>query len=116
MKKVVELLIVEEEALALAKELGNPDLLFNARTLEIRALHLNGRTNEALVLLNELQQHNLSTEQQAEAAYIRFRLLPVDKTAYDLATRLFKELYAATPQYLYKTRLEKLKKEREDQG
>lgn len=112
MKKVVELLKVEEEALALAKELGNPDLLFNARTLEIRALHLNGRTNEALVLLNELQQQALSTEQQAEAAYIRFRLLPVDKTAYELATRLFKELYAATPQYLYKTRLEKLKKER----
>ncbi|MEO0726954.1 MAG: tetratricopeptide repeat protein [Bacteroidota bacterium] len=108
MRKVAELLKVEREALALARELGNPDLLFDARALEIRALHMHGRTSEALLLLDELIQMGLNTEQEAEAAYIRFRLLPVDKAAQQKATLLFRELYTATPQYLYKLRLEKL--------
>ena len=108
MRKVAELLKVEREALALARELGNPDLIFDARALEIRALHMHGRTNEALLLLDELTQQELSLEQEAEAAYIRYRLLPVDLQAQQKAIRLFQELYTATPQYLYKLRLENL--------
>lgn len=108
-RKVNALLTVEKEALALAQELGNPDLLFDARTLEIRALHLHGRTSDALVLLDDLQQQDLNTEQRAEAAYVRYRLLPVDRTAHKLAIQLFEELHATSPQYLYQLRLKKLK-------
>lgn len=108
MLDVAQLLEVEQEALALAEELGNPELLFEARCLEIRALHMHGRTSEALLLLEDLMQKELTTEQQAEAAYIRYRLLPVDKKAQQKAIMLFTELYTATPQYLYKLRLQKL--------
>ena len=108
MRNVRELLEVEREALSLARELGNPDLLFNARCLEIRALHRHGRTNEALLQLDDLSQQQLTPEHEAEAAYLRYRLLPVDKQAQEKAIQLFRELFTATPQYLYKLRLEQL--------
>ena len=78
--------------------------------MAIRALHLNGKTTDALLLLNDLQQQPLTTEQNAEAWYIRYRLLPQDERARQKAIDRFQELYAATPYFLYQRRLEKLKK------
>jgi len=110
LQRIKELLPVEQEALALAEELGNPELLFDAHALEIRALHLNGKTAEALLRLNDLQRQPLTQEQTAEASYLRYRLLPADEVARQQAIRYFEELSAATPYFLYQQRLETLKK------
>lgn len=108
MRDTAALLRVVEEALDLAAELGNPDLVFDAKALEIRSLHVNGQTAKALLQLDKLQQEHLSKNQQAEVYYLRYRLLPVDEDARFKAVGLFKALYEQTPRYEFKMRLDSL--------
>ncbi|MEZ4984260.1 MAG: hypothetical protein R2795_04355 [Saprospiraceae bacterium] len=110
MRRIKDLVTVEKEALELATALGNPDLLFDARALEIRALHLQGKTREGLLQLDYLQREPLHAEQQAEANYLRYRMMPEDENARQTAVALFQALYTEKPQYLFKLRLEKLGK------
>lgn len=110
LRNISPLRAIEKEALELAQELGNTDILFDAKALQIRTLHLNGKTPEALLLLEALKEQELTPEQLAETNYMRFRLLPVDEDSRKTAIRQFEELFAKTPHYVLKLRLEKLRK------
>lgn len=109
LKRIQELLAVEKEALALAYELGNPSLLFEAKTLKVKALHLNGNTSTALLLAGEIQEEDdLSDEQKAEILYIRYLLLPEDESIRKKAIVQFKKLYERAPRHEFQLRLEQL--------
>lgn len=108
-RRLDELPDLEREALELATELGNADLVFDARALSIRVLHLQGHTPQGLLQLDYLQREALTEEQQAEANYLRYRMLPEDTFARDAAIRQFEALYAAKPQYVFQLRLRRLR-------
>lgn len=100
---------VANEALTLADELGNPDLLFEAKVLMAQYYHLNDKQKEAQQLLNEAI---FSTEEKDLLAYGYFqkwRLVPEDGKAYAKALALYEELYQRTPKYIFRERLEQLK-------
>jgi tetratricopeptide (TPR) repeat protein len=99
---------IEQEALQLARELGNPNLLFQARTLQIRSLYLHGYTGKALSVVTDMLMETGDREEEAELNYLRYRILPVDTAARDRARYLFQELYKETPRFVYQKRLEAL--------
>lgn len=97
-----------DEALLLAMELGNPDLLFEAKILQARVNHRLGNNSEAFAILQTLLLEKL---QEPEEAAIYYHLYEIEKTEEfrKKAIVLYEKLYAVTPKYSYRVRLEKLK-------
>ena len=101
---------VSTEALTIGEELGNSELLFEAKVLSARCYSFDGREKEAQQLLNEAI---FSTEEKDLLAYGYFqmwRIVPEDAKAYEKALSLYKELYERTPKYIFRERLEELKR------
>ena len=97
-----------KEALLIAKELGNPDLLFEAQLLAIKTEIANGRVDDAKKQLTSLLQNKLNIEQQA-ATYFELSKLQASANDYrQKAKALYQQLYAHTPKFIYKNRLEEL--------
>ncbi len=108
--RLEELKALEEEAMLVARELGNPDLLFDAHTFRVRTLYLNGNNGDALNLIKDLMEEYIEEDQQAELYYLRFRILPIDEEAREQAHSLFEKLYRDMPKFVFKQRLEVLEK------
>lgn len=104
-----ELIAAQKEALELAEELGNPDLLFEARVISAKTKHLQERPKEAIAILLELLSHSLNKFQEAAVCFEISKILP-DKSRYKTrALSLYEDLYADTPKYEFKRRIEQLK-------
>jgi tetratricopeptide (TPR) repeat protein len=103
-----ELPALVTEALAIAKELGNPDLLFEARLLAIKAEAANGRVAEAHEQFSSLLQNNLNIEQQAATYFELSRLETSTGDYHQKAKALYQQLYEHTPRFIYKNRLKEL--------
>jgi len=111
-----ELPSITKESLAIAEELGNPDLLFDAKLLAIREQIAKEDTQAGHSELEKLLASDLSAEQQA-ATYFELYLLQPEKEEYrDKSTSLYQELYEHTPKFIFKKRLEELEGRGEGEG
>ena len=107
MGNLEELASVVEEALSIAYELKNPDLLFEAKILSARKHHLLNEITTVQAILDELLEKPLQKAQQA-AVYVELFKVSADKAHKDKALALYRELYADTPKYNFKKQIEML--------
>lgn len=96
---------VLEEALRIAQELGNPDLLFDARLLEAKQQKVLGQLEAAENLLLKFDWQQLSSDQQASVYFELHQLRPHKQAYRQQALDLYQKLYKATPKYMYRIRL-----------
>jgi predicted ATPase/class 3 adenylate cyclase len=108
MNRMAELQVVCTEALALAKELGNPDLLFSARLLHAYANAKMGEEEKANQLLNELLEGDINKEQEADVFHQLSMLHPNKDDYRQKALNLYQELFSETPKHNYKVRISNL--------
>ncbi len=101
---------VGDEALELARQLGNPDLLFEAELLSARILELQNQPAKASQILQRLSEQHTSLDQQAAALFELARIHNSDTPYRERARKLYSQLYAETPRYVYKQRVEQLDK------
>ena len=96
---------VEQEALTVAEELGNPDVLFGARLLHARCLVAYDSANYAeahQVIQQLLATKTLTKEQEAEASLTVYRLSGgIDEQARERSLALYEALYTETPKFIY---------------
>ena len=106
---------VQEEALTVATELGNPDVLVDARRLHARCLVAYDSANydRARAILQELlDDDGLTEDQKAEVYLARFEISDgSDEEARELALGLFEKLYTVTPKFIYNFHLSALRGE-----
>lgn len=105
---LAELEKVVEEALAIANEIQNPDLLFEAEMLSAKNHRLHGQREQALQQLEKLIQQKLQKAQEAAILMEYLNIKPHDKVTKEKALQLYIELYAETPRYSYKKQIEAL--------
>jgi predicted ATPase/class 3 adenylate cyclase len=103
-----ELSSIVQEALDVALELGNPDLLFEAQILSAKSFRLYGNNAQAQTTLKGLLSKPLQKSQQAAVYAELYRLLPHEKSYRDKALKLYQELYAATPKFVFKKQMDML--------
>ncbi len=97
------------EALHIAENLGNPDLIFDAKILAAKYEHKRGDTAKALQMLHALNAESLSPPKHAAVNFELFLLLPEDPRYRKRALELYESLYRETPRYSYKVRLQGLR-------
>lgn len=101
---------VLEEGRDLALALGNADLTFSANILRAQVIMAEGNRAEALRQLQQLMSL-ARTEREEAAVHFELRKIADHPTVHHLrAQTLYRNLYARTPQYMYKLRLEELEK------
>ena len=109
MGNLSDLQITQEEALALAEELGNPDLLFEANIISAKTKHLQEQPKEAIAILLELLSYPLNKFQEAAVCFEISKILP-EKIRYKMrALQLYQDLYEDTPKYIFEMRIKQLK-------
>ena len=104
--------VLLEEGRDIALALGNADLTFSANILRSKVLSAESNEVEARRQLSQLLSIARSDR---EVAAVHFELWLIDKEneiSRKEATRLYESLFAKTPQYLYRIRLEALKGEK----
>lgn len=108
MENLPELEPVQRESLELAEELGNPDLLFEAKVVAAKTKHLQEHPKEAMAILLELLSYSLNKFQEAAVCFEISKILPKEERYKQRARQLYESLYAETPKYLFKMRLRQL--------
>jgi tetratricopeptide (TPR) repeat protein/class 3 adenylate cyclase len=107
----------ETEALAIAEDLGNPELLIGVRLLHALALAAYDplNTEEALLQVEAiLVGSDISDEHRADASLTRFQISGgIDDEARETALDYYEALYAETPKFVYNYYLSILRGERE---
>lgn len=107
--RLQELQPVAQEAQEIAEILGNPDLIFEARLLAAKQKHAHGEKAQSEKMLKALLKQVEDTEQAAAIYYELFQLDPGLSQYRMEAQKRYESLYASTPKYVFKTRLERLK-------
>jgi len=106
--KIREAKIAQEEALAIAQELGNPNLLFDAQILGARVAYAEGKMTVAKEILEKLLSQEKNQKEQADIYYELYRVA-TDKEGYcQSALTLYQNLYSETPQFLFRKRMQQL--------
>jgi predicted ATPase/class 3 adenylate cyclase len=101
-----------DEGRDIALSLGNADLTFGANILRAQVIIAEGNKPEAQ---RQLQQLMALARSEREEAAVQFELRRVadNPTPHHLrALSLYRNLYARTPQHMYKMRIEELERER----
>ncbi|OAV43386.1 tetratricopeptide repeat protein [Lewinella sp. 4G2] len=105
------------ETRAIAKELGNPDLLHVTRLLEARSLTAIDpqKFGESCEMIRELlARPELEEDIRAECYLILYRLSGgLDKESGNNALNLYEMLYATTPKFIFRKNKEDLRRELE---
>ncbi len=99
---------VVNEALNLAEELGNPDLLFEAQLIAAKTNYAEKHLKEAVSILLDLLQRRLSPDQEAAVYFELAHIFPQDLKYRSLALRIYDQLYRDTPRFTYHNRIESL--------
>ncbi|MEZ4894913.1 MAG: tetratricopeptide repeat protein [Saprospiraceae bacterium] len=99
-----------EEGRDIALALGNAELTFGANILRAQLIITEGDRHEALRQLQQLASM-ARTEREEAAVHYELRRVADNPTPHHLkALSLYQSLYARTPQYMYKIRIEDLEK------
>ena len=96
------------EALVIAKELGNPDLLFETNLLDARKNILSGNPAFAEKILQDLLARSPSKEQEASVYYELAKIHPDKLDIKEKALLLLTELYKATSKFSFRAKLDEL--------
>lgn len=100
-----------EEGRDIALALGNSDLTFGANILRAQVIMAEGNRPEALRQLQQLLAL-ARTEREEAAVHYELRKVADHPTQHHIrALSLYRSMYARTPQYIYKVRIEELEKE-----
>lgn len=100
-----------EEGRDIALSLGNADLTFSANILRAQVIIAEGNRPEALRQLQQLLGM-ARTEKEEAAVHFELRHVAENPTTHLLrALALYRTLYARTPQYVFKARIEELERE-----
>lgn len=99
---------IQEETTTLANELGNPDLIFQAKIFSAQLLAMQDKPQAAETLLHFLLQTESEPDKEAALHYELFQLLPGQQNHQQEALRLYRQLYEATPRYSFRERIEQL--------
>lgn len=106
--KIEEAKLAQEEALKIANELGNPDLLFDAKILGARVAFAEEKMELATNILEHLLNEEKSPKERADI-YFELYKLAKDKEEYrQNALNLYQKLYSETPQFLFRKRMQQL--------
>ncbi len=103
-----ELDAVVEEAHALSEELGNPDLIFDAKLLAAKQQYAHEDKPEAVKILQGLLEEAGEADQKASIYYELWRIQPGNSDYQQQARQLYEALYGSTPKFVYRKRLEEL--------
>jgi len=99
---------IHQETRNLAHELGNPDLIFQAKIFSAQLLSMQEKSQEAENLLCELLKKELEADKKAAVHFELFQLLPDKKEHQQKALRIYQKLYEATPRYSFRERIDQL--------
>jgi tetratricopeptide (TPR) repeat protein len=97
-----------DEALQLAKELNQPDLLFEANLLSAKLAAAKKANEDALHILEGLLSTQPGKKEEATIYFEMGKLKP-ESSFSKRALDLFEELYEAAPVFVYQQRIEELK-------
>lgn len=95
----------QKEATDLAKELKHPDLQFDAKLISAKIDVAEGQTAKAKKGLTKLLKDESSEEQKAVLLY---ELYKIDPNYQAEALAIYEKLYARTPRYVFKLRIDAL--------
>lgn len=99
---------VRDEALSLARDLGNPDLLFDAALLDAKVRSVYGESKTATAMLQQLLGQASSQDQNAAVLFELWRIHPDYEEYRDKALEAYRKLYRETPRFIYRQRIEEL--------
>ncbi|MCB0532836.1 MAG: tetratricopeptide repeat protein [Lewinellaceae bacterium] len=102
-----------EEGRDIGLSLGNAELTFAANVLRAQVFMAENNKQEALRQLNQLQSLARSEREEAAIHYELRKIANNPLPHYNRALTLYQNLHEQTPQYVYKLRLDELKKERQ---
>jgi tetratricopeptide (TPR) repeat protein/class 3 adenylate cyclase len=100
--------LADEEAAVIAKELGNPDLVFEAELLRAKSQIAQQQEAEATQLLKKLLKRRLNADQEAPVYFELYRANPENLEYAHKAKTLYEQLYKSTPRFSYKTRMDQI--------
>ncbi|MEM9884931.1 MAG: tetratricopeptide repeat protein [Bacteroidota bacterium] len=108
--KIEEVPPIKKEAIELSESLGNPDLIFEASILAARYAASTNEQKTAIDLISSLLKYYPELHQQATTYYVLSQIEPEQKSHREIALQLYQQLYEETPKFIYKRRIEKLKR------
>ncbi|MFT5167162.1 MAG: tetratricopeptide (TPR) repeat protein/class 3 adenylate cyclase [Saprospiraceae bacterium] len=108
-KSYAEAEIVNQETMPLAKELGNPDILFDASLYSLVVAHHTGNPSTLGLSFEDLLESARGDEDQAAIYYELYKIHQKETTYGQKAFELYQELFASSPQFRFKSRLKELK-------
>jgi predicted ATPase/class 3 adenylate cyclase len=100
-----------DEGRDIALALGNADLTFGASILRAQLIIAEGNKPEALRQLYQLQAMARSEREEAAVLYELRRVADDPTRFHERALELYRGMYARTPQFIFKSRLEVLERE-----
>ncbi|GJM31477.1 MAG: guanylate cyclase [Saprospiraceae bacterium] len=110
MEQIQEAKEVSVEAVKIAEELGNPDLIFEAHLLVGKIQVAEGEKDRTETELLALLETSLTSDQEAAVYFELFHNNP-DKKEYQVqAMALYRILYEETPRFSYKDKIQELEK------
>ncbi len=97
--------MLQEEGSHLAAELGNPELIFEAKLVQAKVLHRENKTEKAVYLLQNLETESLPLREKAALQYVLSKINLSQKAVHrKLAHEYYGQLFDETPRYLYRVR------------
>lgn len=104
-KRLKDLQAVQEEAVQIAAELGNPDLIFEATILTAKFLHQRDLKFEGVELLHQLLSKSLDNDQLASVYYHLSQMEPELDEYRQRSLEIYQNLYQSTPHFTFKMRI-----------
>ncbi len=106
--KIKEAKDAQKEALQLAEELGNPDLVFDAKILGAKVAYSEGNLDMATEILEHLLKLEPSEKEKADIYYELYKVSGQAEKHRQHALSLYQKLYSETPQFLFRKRMQQL--------
>ncbi len=100
---------LQPECNQIAEKLGNPELLFEARLLQARLRAKEGTPDAARAILLPLLREDLESSERADILFELHCVSPEISDYRDQALALYQGLYADSPMYRFRKRIEHLK-------
>jgi tetratricopeptide (TPR) repeat protein/class 3 adenylate cyclase len=111
LKRLEELETIIEESIELANTLENADFYFDTQILWAKILVLKNQEAEAGKVLMQLLEEYPEKQKQAAAYFELYELDSTNEEHKEKVLKLYHELYAATPKYIYAYRIMLLERE-----
>ena len=92
----------------MAEELGNPDLVFDAKILGAKVAYSEEKLDLATKILEDLLEIDPSEKEKADIYYELYKVSGQAEKYRQHALSLYQNLYSETPQFLFRKRMQQL--------